>query len=40
MPCPTPEQLQTSTKGKRNNSDLAPAQEDVLQPSLKHARHV
>ena len=40
MPCPTPVQLQFSTKGKRPNSDLSSAQEDGLQPSLKHARHV
>ena len=40
MPFPTPEQLQSSTKGKRDNSDLSFAQEDGLQPSLKHARHL
>ena len=26
--------------GKRDNSDLSSTQEDGLQPSLKHARHV
>ena len=36
MPCPTPVQLQSSTKGKRDNSDLSSAQEDGLQTSLKH----
>ena len=40
MPCPTPEQLQSSTKGKRDNSNLSSAQEDGLQPSMKHDRHV
>ena len=27
-------------KGTRDNSDLSSTQEDGLQPSLKHARHV
>ena len=40
VPFPTPVQLQSSTKGKRENSDLSSTQEDGLQPSLKHARHV
>ena len=40
MPCPNPVQLQSSMKGKRDNSDLSSAQEDGLHPSLKHASHL
>ena len=28
------------TKGKRDHTNLSPTQEDGLQPSHKHARHV
>ena len=40
MPPTTSEELESSTKGKRDHTDLSPAQEELLRPSKKHARHV
>ena len=31
---------ESSTKGKIYHTDLSPAQEELLHPSHKHARHV
>ena len=40
MPPTASEESESSTKGNRYHTDLFFAQEELLQPSHKHARHV